>query len=258
MERTYEECRQKLFDALSKGRIREGIDEVLNDLYAIPVDDAAPRPVIAVTGDYYTRVVPFANNEVYREVEALGATLWFPPTFSDSFKMGALRDFAWSFRNGRSGAAARYGLFDMFMGLSEYKVAGSRTARRVLNRPTDLSGLGMWKTASNYAHTRLPSGITAPIASALQCLDLGADGVLNLMTLNCAFGTVVTARLLRALKERPGIAMLTLIYDGLKKTNEKTRLEAFMDQVRDHFESKVRDRPQRSATNWAAWEKFIA
>jgi len=60
--------------------------------------------------------------------------------------------------------------------------------------------------------------------------------VLNLMTLNCAFGTVVTASLLRALKERQGIPMLTLVYDGLKKTNEKTRLEAFMEQVWDRFQ----------------------
>jgi hypothetical protein len=41
---------------------------------------------------------------------------------------------------------------------------------------------------------------------------------------------------MRALKERSSAPMLTLIYDGLKKTNEKTRLEAFMEQVRDHFE----------------------
>jgi len=29
--------------------------------------------------------------------------------------------------------------------------------------------------------------------------------------------------------------MLTLVYDGLKKTNERTRVEAFMEQVSDHF-----------------------
>jgi hypothetical protein len=34
--------------------------------------------------------------------------------------------------------------------------------------------------------------------------------------------------------------MLTLVYDGLKKTNERTRLEAFMEQVWDrHRENRA-------------------
>ena len=82
---------------------------------------------------------------------------------------------------------------------------------------------------------RFPPGIAAPLATALSYIDRGANGVLNLITLNCSYGTVVTAALLRALKELPELPLLTLVYDGLKKTNEKTRLEAFMEQVRDHF-----------------------
>jgi len=39
------------------------------------------------------------------------------------------------------------------------------------------------------------------------------------------------------LRDRPSVPMLTLIYDGLQKTNERTRLEAFMEQVHDHFRS---------------------
>ncbi len=76
-----------------------------------------------------------------------------------------------------------------------------------------------------------------PISTALKYVDCGADGVLNLMTLNCSYGTVVTAALLRALKQRDRVPMLTLVFDGLKKTNEKTRLEAFMEQVWDHFKA---------------------
>jgi hypothetical protein len=89
-------------------------------------------------------------------------------------------------------------------------------------------------------------GITAPLATD-ELFDQGADGVLNLMTLNCSYGTVVTAALLRALKKRPGTPLLTLVFDGLKKTNEKTRLEAFMEQVQDRFNSKMRDCGKRSA-----------
>ena len=247
LERVYIGCRDKLYKALSEGGVRAGMEEVLHDLHAIPVEDADPRPVVAVTGDYYTRIVPYANNDVYTEIEALGGTLWSPPTFSDSYKLGTLRDFIWSVLNGRSRSAAEHGIFYTLMTISEFKVKSLPGVRRALNCSTDLLGINMWKMASRHAHSRLPAGITAPLATALNYLDQGADGVLNLMTLNCSYGTVVTAALLRALKKRPGTPLLTLVYDGLKKTNEKTRLEAFMEQVQDRFHSKMRDCGKRSA-----------
>ena len=246
LERVYIGCRDKLYKALSEGGVRAGMEEILHDLHAIPVEDADPRPVVAVTGDYYTRIVPYANNDVYKEIEALGGTLWSPPTFSDSYKLGTLRDFIWSVLNGRSRSAAEHGIFYTLMTISEFKVKSLPGVRRALNCSTDLLGLNMWKKASRHAHSRLPAGITAPLATALNYLDQGADGVLNLMTLNCSYGTVVTAALLRALKKRPGTPLLTLVFDGLKKTNDKTRLEAFMEQVQDRFQSKLGDCGKRS------------
>ncbi|MCX5874184.1 MAG: acyl-CoA dehydratase activase [Deltaproteobacteria bacterium] len=240
VDRLYEDCRNKLYNTLSAGRVREGLEEVLHDLYSFPTDDAEPRPVIAVTGDYYTRVVPFANNDAFREIEANGGCILAPPTLSDCFKMGTLRDFVWSLLSGQSREAARHGLLYTLMTILELNVRCSRTVRHLINGPLDLMGIGMWRTATNHAHTKLPAGITAPIATTLKDLEVGADGVLNLMTLNCSYGTVVTAALIRALKARPEIPMLTLVYDGLKKTNEKTRIEAFMAQAHDHFERRLK------------------
>jgi predicted nucleotide-binding protein (sugar kinase/HSP70/actin superfamily) len=246
LERVYVGCRDKLYKALSEGKVRAGMDEVLHDLYAVPLEDSAPRPVVAVTGDYYTRIVPYANNDVYMEIEALGGTLWSSPTFSDSFKLGTLRDFVWSVLSGRSRSAAEHGIFYTLMTISEYKIKGLPGVRKVLNQSTDLLGLDMWKKATRHAHSRLPAGITAPLATTLNYLDQGADGVLNLMTLNCMYGTVVTAALLRALKKRPRTPLLTLVFDGLKKTNEKTRLEAFMEQVHDRFQNELHSCGRRS------------
>jgi hypothetical protein len=120
--------------------------------------------------------------------------------------------------------------------LSELRIKGSPSARRSPGGPLDPLGRRMRRSAATHMDSRFPPGIAAPLATALSYIDRGADGVLNLITLNCSYGTVVTAALLRALKERPEVPLLTLVYDGLKKTNEKTRLEAFMEQVRDHFD----------------------
>ena len=256
LDTVYMACREKLYNALKTGRVRQGMEEVLHCLYTFPVEDDKPRPVIAVTGDYYTRVVPFANNDVFREIEANGGRILSPPTLSDCFKFSTLRDFVWSLLSGQSRDAARHGLFYTLMTILELNVRASKVARDVTKSPLDLMGIGMWKTASNYAHTKLPAGITAPIATTLRDLNTGADGVLNLMTLNCSYGTVVTAALMRALKARPEIPMLTLVYDGLKKTNEKTRIEAFMEQAHDHMERRLKVE-NKSSKGSALWRRFM-
>jgi len=234
-EDVYRFCRDRLFEALSEDRVWRGMEEVVHALCSLPVEEGPPRPAVAVTGDYYTRVVPYANNEVYREVEELGAILWAPPMFTDCLKIATLRDTIWSALNGRIGAAVQGGLLCALLGISEFKVKGPLPVRRALDSPSDFVGRAIWKTSCRYAHSRLPSGITAPLATIAQDIAHGADGVLNLMTLNCSYGTVVTAALSRTAREHAGIPFLTLVYDGLKKTNEKTRLEAFMEQVWDRF-----------------------
>ncbi len=250
LERVYERGRDKLFQAIRDSRVRQGLEEVFHDLSTVPVLDTEPGPIVSVTGDYYTRVVPFANNEVYREIERLGATVLPPPTFSDSVKLGTLRDVTWGFSSGFSFETARKSFLYGLLAISELKVKGSPSMKKAFREPLDLMGRNMWRSATLHAHTKLPSGITAPIVTALHHVDQGADGLLNLITLNCSYGTVVTAALLRELRKRPGTPMLTLVYDGLKKTNEKTRLEAFMEQVKDHFAYRsVSSRTQRSSVN---------
>ncbi|MBI5248670.1 MAG: hypothetical protein HY912_04180 [Desulfomonile tiedjei] len=233
----YPEARDHLYVGLCEGRIKQGMEEALHILQQAPTREIGPRPVVAVTGDYYTRVVPFANNNVYRQVESLGGVLWSPPTFSDSFKMGVMRNMIWGLLNHRSREAARNGLFYAVISLLEFRIKSARAVRRFIPTTMDITGIDLWRKVAPHANTKLPSGITAPISTALKYVDFGAAGVLNLMTLNCSYGTVVTAALLRALKQRNRVPMLTLIYDGLQKTNEKTRLEAFMSQVWDHFDA---------------------
>lgn len=235
--RLYIEARDRLYIGLCEGRIRQGIEEALHVLQRAPTHEVGPMPVVAVTGDYYTRVVPFANNDVYQEIESLGGMLWSPPTFSDSLKMGTLRNLIWGLLSGQSRAVAQQGLLYALLSVLELRIKGPRAIRSLLPEPIDISGIDLWRKVAPHANTKLPSGITAPISTALKYVDCGADGVLNLMTLNCSFGTVVTAALLRALKQRNRVPMLTLVFDGLKKTNEKTRLEAFMEQVWDHFKA---------------------
>ncbi len=135
-----------MFQGLSCGRVHQSLDEALQSLYSVPTDDLDPKPEVAITGDYYTRVVPFANNDVHEEVEALGGMLRPPPAYSDCFKMSVLRASVWSVLNYNALAAARNGVFYVMMAMSELKLKRSRTVRRAIDAPLDIAGFQMWKT----------------------------------------------------------------------------------------------------------------
>ncbi len=234
IQQTYVKCRDLLFRSLSKGNALEGLEAALHEMSQVPVDHHPDRPVIGVTGDYYTRVVSFANNSVYEVIESLGGTVWTPPTFSDGLKVFLLQEISDGTLPAESDQFDEKCSLYVSVLLSEMRIKRLHSAERCRSW-TDIDPLGrrMRQRVSEHMDARFPPGITAPFATALSYVDQGADGILNLITLNCSFGTVVTAALARAMKKRSGVPLLTLIYDGLKKTNEKTRLEAFMEQVKD-------------------------
>ncbi|MDQ7783856.1 MAG: acyl-CoA dehydratase activase [Desulfomonilaceae bacterium] len=235
VEDTYLQARDHVFQELSRGSVVQALEDALHLFASTPVRECVDRPLIAVTGDYYTRIVPFANNEVFRDIEALGGTIRSPPTFSDGLKLYYLQEVLGESADVGSRDFEAMSRFYASMILTELGIKGSRSARRIMGGTVDPFGRRMRKALAAHMDPGYPPGMAAPPATVLSQVAGGADGVLNLITLNCSYGTVATATLGRVLKERGGVPMLTLVYDGLKKTNERTRLEAFMDQVHDRF-----------------------
>jgi len=235
LNRLFQQCRDHMFQSLAQGNPEQGLEEALHELSSVSSCEDRNRPVVAVTGDYYTRIVSFANNDVYEEIERLGGTVWSPPTFSDGLKRYYLLEA--TDRNVSSCSeefAVSTSLYSSLV-LAELRIKASLAARKFFPDRLDPLGVRARKISARFMDTRFPPGIVAPLATALDYVAQGANGILNLITLNCSYGTVVTAALGRALRDRHGFPLLTLVYDGLKKTNERTRLEAFMEQVHDRF-----------------------
>ena len=205
MEQTYAKCRDLLFHSLSRGQALEGIEAALHELSRVPLEHHPGRPIIGITGDYYTRVVSFANNHVYDEIESLGGTIWTPPTFSDGLKVFLLQEITGGNLPAGSVELAEKSSLYASVVLAEMRIKAAGSANGSAGwRGIDPYGRRMRKTVSEHMDTRFPPGVTAPFATALSYVDQGADGILNLITLNCSFGTVVTAALARAMKKRGG------------------------------------------------------
>jgi predicted nucleotide-binding protein (sugar kinase/HSP70/actin superfamily) len=77
------------------------------------------------------------------------------------------------------------------------------------------------------------------ILSIGKCTDFvrkGVSGLVNIMPFTCMPGTVVNALFKRFREEHNNIPFLNLAYDGQEQTNTRTRMEAFMYQVRQFQE----------------------
>jgi predicted nucleotide-binding protein (sugar kinase/HSP70/actin superfamily) len=71
------------------------------------------------------------------------------------------------------------------------------------------------------------------IGAPLALLEHGGiDGAVNIYPFNCLPGTVVSAVSRRIKRDKPGLPWLNLAFDGQEDTDNTSRFEAFMDQVR--------------------------
>jgi len=92
------------------------------------------------------------------------------------------------------------------------------------------------EAAAPYVSGDIDPVVTVNISKAENYAARGCSGIANLIVLNCLYGTVATAIYKGVQRAHNGIPLLTLIYEGLKPTNEKTRIEAFVHQVKCYHE----------------------
>ena len=72
------------------------------------------------------------------------------------------------------------------------------------------------------------------VGKAIDFIEKGASGIINVMPFTCMPGTV-SAAILRLVQKKYDVPIINVAYDGQGLTNIDTRLEAFMYQVREHF-----------------------
>ena len=65
----------------------------ISRLRLIPVDRSAPRPVVGVGGDIYTRINPVGNQDLFLWLEERGCEVWPAPFLVDITDFSLRRDW---------------------------------------------------------------------------------------------------------------------------------------------------------------------
>ena len=229
-ERVYAEARKALFPAIIRGDIRRGLRDALRALESVPVDTGRKLVKIGITGDYYTRINDYANADIFRHIERMGGMVLLPSTMSERVIYDAQQKLAAARERGDLGGIALSWMTREVLTRAEKKIRAVFGASLSYDVPLDYES-GM-RLAAPYIDAKMPSGLTGPVAMILEQIRAGAGGILSLITLHCSYGLILNSVLASMDKDFPQIPKLALIFEGLKPTHNLTRLEAFMDRVR--------------------------
>ncbi len=232
-EQVFEKATKRLVSAIAKGNFIEAFESAIAEMDRIPVREEK-RPIIGIVGEFYSCMAPWANNEIIKEFESLGAEVRLGPTTTDYLVYFNHVYPATHFASRRYIKAFYYYLRRYWHvywqqrieamlgeGLAECRIP---PVKQRLER------------IAPYVSGEIDPVVTVNVDKAKGYALQGCSGIANLIVLNCLYGGLCTAVYKKIQREHNHIPLLTMIYDGLKHTNEKTRIEAFVHQVKLYWE----------------------
>jgi predicted CoA-substrate-specific enzyme activase len=207
-------------------RAREAFD-------GVSTNGAGRKPIVGAVGEIYTRANRFANENVVRKIESLGGEVWMPSigewllyinfiAMDRSLKHRRFKTFVSSLWTDRVQKREEHRLSAAFMG-------GKRHEK-------DPEIIEILRKARPYLHHAFRGEAVLSVGKAVKFIEMGVDGIVNIMPFTCMPGTITNALLKRCREEHDNIPFLNMAYDGQAQTNTMTRLEAFMYQVKRFHE----------------------
>jgi len=199
---------------------------------AVPVDRSVPKPIIGLVGEFYVRANRFSNQNVVRQVEALGGEVWMAPVYEWFLYRNFRRDMRARQRR-QWGLVIKNKLTDKIMKRDEHALVEvfDGLLRNAHEPPTDMV---LWYAAP-YVHHAFEGEAIMTVGKAVDFARKGLSGIIAVMPFTCMPGTISHAILKAVRRDFDGIPFLNMVYDGLEQATAATRLEAFMHQAQEYM-----------------------
>ncbi len=176
---------------------------------------------------------PFSNEDAVREIEALGGEVWMPPIGEWLlYVTHSSRHDAWVARH--FGRLLQIIIKDRIQKKDEHRLEECfQGSIKNLKEPSIAETLEL---AKDYLHPSFEGEAILSMGKSRDFVRKGACGLVNIMPFTCMPGTVVNSLFKRFREDHDNIPFLNLAYDGQEQSHTRTRLEAFMYQVRQFGE----------------------
>ncbi|MDR1081826.1 MAG: acyl-CoA dehydratase activase [Deltaproteobacteria bacterium] len=202
--------------------------------------DLPEIPAVGLVGEIYVRSNDFANEEVVRRLEALGAEIVAPAFCEWILYTG----FVNNMRARRGGHLKKRLRTRLTLMVQDWSF--SRLARAFdgffPGGAKDPPVAEVVRLGENFLDRAFQGEAILSLGKAVELYRHGARGMVNIMPFTCMPGMVVGGLSSRLRDLCGGLPLLNLAFDGQSQTNTQARLEAFMYQV-SHF-ANPRSRPE--------------
>ncbi len=225
----YKIARNHICRGIERGEIISGIEYALSVFDGIDIDKSVPKKFVVVTGDYYTRLNSFANNDLYLNIERLDGVIFVPRFMIDVIPLVMVSRIKKYRKQSEYIKLIQHLLINLELKHQEQKVRHI-FENDILNN-FDISPEEIYEKTSKYLSNDLSTAIISPVGCVIEAVEKGARGIINVITQNCSYGNVLTSILQRMRPDYGNIPLLTLIYEEQQGGNKLTRLEAFMHQI---------------------------
>jgi predicted CoA-substrate-specific enzyme activase len=229
-DKVYQHYLQKTYEALrDRGDLLKVLKEARQTFDDVTLNGAGDKPIVGVVGEIYVRSNRFSNENAVREIESLGGEVWLPPIsewllyVNYTSKKRALN--ARAYKNYLQIRFKEY-----FQHKDEHALEHIfHGSIRNLKEPPIPETIDM---ALGYLDPSFEGEAILSMGKSKDFVMKGVAGLVNIMPFTCMPGTVVNSLFKRFREENANIPFLNLAYDGQEQTHTRTRLEAFMYQVR--------------------------
>jgi predicted nucleotide-binding protein (sugar kinase/HSP70/actin superfamily) len=229
-DKVYRHFLQKTYETLrDRGDLVGVLRKACRTFKTVSLNGCREKPVVGVVGEIYVRSNRFANEDAVREIEALGGEVWMPP-INEWFHYVNYCTKKRALNSRRYRYYATVLLKEFFQHRDEHRqVKIFQGSLKNLKEPRITRAIDM---ACGYLKSSFEGEAILSLGKSIDFINKGASGLVNIMPFTCMPGTVVNSLIGRFREDHDHIPFLNLAYDGQEQTHTRTRLEAFMYQVR--------------------------
>jgi len=210
-------------------QLRDLLGTIAGYFAAIELNHVGQKPRIGIVGEIYVRSHPFANMNIIARLEELGAAC----------DLAALAEWIYYTNFTRKNIARRQRrlgnlftnvMLDHIQRKIERELAAPLEKKfgPLAERPVE----HVIELAAPYMHHSFEGEAILTVGKAVEYYHDGFGGVVNVMPFTCMPSTVVSSISLKVSADCGGMPILNLSFDGQEDPTLTTRLEAFVEQVR--------------------------
>ena len=229
----YDRCLKRVVSNIENGANTGQLAQVMEtcaaDLAEVELDRTEPKPLVSVVGEIYVRSHSFANGNIVRQLEQLGAEV----------NLAGFAEWLYYTNHTRKLMAGRWGDWRLYLqnitkGYFQHKIE-KRLARPLEQRFGPIAEgnvTDVIDVATPYMHESFEGEAILSIGKMVEMAHHGAAGAVNVMPFTCMPSTIVSGIARQVSIETGGMPIISVSYDGQQDPTLPTRLEAFIHQAR--------------------------